>query len=84
MPPEDRAAPQPYSNQQYEVAIGTAIRRALADGVTAMAFDNFFLEKVRRYRETQFAGTGLAPLFPLWGLPTTLLAREMASAWSAP
>lgn len=66
--------------QHYEMAMGTVIRRALADGVTVMAFGDLFLEEVRRYRETQLAGTGLAPLFPIWGLSTTLLAREMVSA----
>jgi uncharacterized protein (TIGR00290 family) len=72
--------PSPCSNQQYEMAMGTTIRRALADGVTVMAFGDLFLEDVRRYRETQLAGTGLAPIFPIWGLSTMLLAREMVSA----
>ena len=72
--------PSPCSNQQYETAMGTAIRRALVDGVTVMAFGDLFLEEVRQYRETQLAGTGLTPLFPIWGMSTTLLAREMISA----
>ena len=72
--------PSPCSNQQYEMAMGTAVQRALAAGVSVMAFGDLFLEEVRRYRETQLAGTGLAPLFPIWGLSTTLLAREMVSA----
>ena len=72
--------PSPCSNQQYETAMGTAIQRALAAGVSVMAFGDLFLEEVRRYRETQLAGTGLAPLFPIWGLSTTLLACEMVSA----
>jgi uncharacterized protein (TIGR00290 family) len=72
--------PSPCSNQQYEMAMGTAIQRALAAGVSVMAFGDLFLEEVRRYRETQLAGTGLVPLFPIWGLSTTLLACEMVSA----
>jgi diphthamide synthase (EF-2-diphthine--ammonia ligase) len=60
--------------------MGTAIQRALAAGVSVMAFGDLFLEEVRRYRETQLAGTGLVPLFPIWGLSTTLLACEMVSA----
>jgi diphthamide synthase (EF-2-diphthine--ammonia ligase) len=32
---------------------------------------------VRRYREDRLAGTGLEPLFPLWGMRTADLAREM-------
>jgi diphthamide synthase (EF-2-diphthine--ammonia ligase) len=32
---------------------------------------------VRRYREERLADTGLTPLFPLWGIPTHALTREM-------
>jgi diphthamide synthase (EF-2-diphthine--ammonia ligase) len=32
---------------------------------------------VRKYREDRLAGTGLTPLFPLWGVPTARLARDM-------
>ena len=35
-----------------------------------MAFGDLFLEDVRRYREERLAGTGLTPIFPLWGRPT--------------
>jgi iron complex transport system substrate-binding protein len=42
-----------------------------------MAFGDLFLEDIRRYRETRLAGTGIAPLFPLWGTETGKLAREM-------
>jgi diphthamide synthase (EF-2-diphthine--ammonia ligase) len=72
--------PNLCSNQQYEMVMGTAIQRALAAGVSVMAFGDLFLEDVRRYRESQLAGTGLAPLFPIWGLSTRRLAREMISA----
>jgi len=39
-----------------------------------------FLEDVRRYREEKLAGTGIAPVFPLWQRPTDALAREMIDA----
>src|SRR5262249_45824673 len=35
---------------------------------------------VRRYREEKLAGTGLTPLFPLFGSDTRALAREMVAA----
>lgn len=69
--------PSPCSNQEYEAAMDEAVRKALAAGITMMAFGDLFLEDVRRYRETQLAGTGLAPIFPVWGLPTDALARDM-------
>lgn len=72
--------PSPCSNQQYEAAMGATVQKARADGITVMAFGDLFLEDVRRYREAQLAGTGLTPLFPLWGLPTDMLARDMLNA----
>jgi diphthamide synthase (EF-2-diphthine--ammonia ligase) len=35
---------------------------------------------VRAYREDRLAGTGIAPMFPLWDRPTDLLASEMLEA----
>ena len=45
-----------------------------------MAFGDLFLEDVRAYRERQLAGTGITPLFPLWGSDTTELAQAMIDA----
>jgi len=69
--------PSPCPNEVYERAMGEAVARAVADGFTHVAFGDLFLEDVRRYREERLTGTGLEPLFPLFGADTTLLAREM-------
>jgi len=69
--------PWPCSNDIYEARLHVAVARAVADGFTHVAFGDLFLEDVRQYREDRLAGTGLAPLFPLWGVPTAHLAREM-------
>jgi uncharacterized protein (TIGR00290 family) len=47
------------------------------DGVEAIAFGDLFLTDIRAYRERQLTGTGIAPLFPLWGRDTRALAHEM-------
>ena len=72
--------PSPCSNEQYERAMGEAVERARAEGITLIAFGDLFLEDVRRYRVENLAGTGITPLFPLWGIDTALLAREMVGA----
>ena len=73
--------PWPCANADYERLMADACARFVADGVTHMAFGDLFLEDVRRYRESRLAGTGLAPLFPLWRTkPTAELAREMIAA----
>jgi diphthamide synthase (EF-2-diphthine--ammonia ligase) len=69
--------PWPCANDQYEAAMREACALAINHGVQAMAFGDLFLEDVRRYRETRLAGTGITPLFPLWGLETHGLVREM-------
>jgi uncharacterized protein (TIGR00290 family) len=72
--------PSPCSNEQYERAMGDAVRRAVGEGFTEIAFGDLFLEDVRRYREERLAGTGLTPRFPLFGADTTQLARDMVNA----
>jgi diphthamide synthase (EF-2-diphthine--ammonia ligase) len=69
--------PWPCSNAIYETRLRDAVDRAVADGFTHVAFGDLFLEDVRAYREERLAGTGLTPIFPLWGRPTAALAREM-------
>jgi uncharacterized protein (TIGR00290 family) len=72
--------PYPCSNEEYARIMGEAVMRATAEGFTHVAFGDLFLEDIRRYREAQLAGTGLTPLFPLFGLDTSRLASEMIEA----
>jgi uncharacterized protein (TIGR00290 family) len=67
-------------NAEYERAMGEAVRAARADGVTHVVFGDIFLEDVRAYRERMLEGTGISPVFPLWGRETRELAREMLDA----
>jgi len=69
--------PSPCPNEIYEERMRAAMARAAAEGFTHVAFGDLFLEDVRRYREERLAGTGLTPIFPLWGRPTPTLARTM-------
>ena len=69
--------PWPCTNAEYEGAMAAALARAKAQGVSAIAFGDLFLEDIRRYREQTLAGAGLEPLFPLWGMPTRELAKAM-------
>jgi uncharacterized protein (TIGR00290 family) len=69
--------PSPCSSEEYAEAMGRTMADARANGISAVAFGDLFLEDVRLYRERQLAGSGIAPLFPLWGRPTPALAAEM-------
>ena len=72
--------PSPCSNEVYEERMRAVVAQAVAEGFTHVAFGDLFLEDVRKYREDRLAGTGLQPLFPLWGKPTAALTREMIAA----
>jgi uncharacterized protein (TIGR00290 family) len=72
--------PWPCANTVYEELMSGVCRRAVGEGLTAIAFGDLFLEDIRIYREQQMAGTGLKPLFPVWKLPTRDLAWEMIDA----
>jgi len=71
--------PSPCPNEVYERAMADAVARAVGEGFTHMAFGDLFLEDIRRYREEKLAGTGLTPIFPLFGADTAKLAREMVA-----
>ena|ERR1700722_14243745 len=74
-----RAVPLPWpcSNQEYESRMAQTCAQAVSEGIEGVAFGDLFLEDVRDYRKAQLKDTGLEPIFPLWGLPTGLLAKEM-------
>ena len=69
--------PWPCSNDRYEQLMAAIWPRAADQHVTEVAFGDLFLEDVRAYRERQLSSTSLMPLFPLWHLPTRVLARQM-------
>lgn len=72
--------PYPCPNEAYETAMAAAISRARGEGITHMIFGDLFLQDIRRYREEKLHGTGIVPVFPLWGLDTRQLAGEMVEA----
>jgi uncharacterized protein (TIGR00290 family) len=69
--------PWPCPNEPYEAALGAFVSEQKAQGVAAMAFGDLYLEDIRAYREAKLAGSGIQPLFPLWGRDTRSLAHEM-------
>ncbi len=72
--------PYPCSNEQYAQVMSEFVTQARAAGVTHFAFGDLFLEDVRRYREERLQGTGISPIFPLWGWDTRELSQTMVTA----
>ena len=69
--------PWPCPNGAYEAAVGGALGRARAGGVSHVVFGDLFLADIRAYREAQLAPLGLEPVFPLWQRDTRALAHAM-------
>ena len=69
--------PSPCPNDVYEDRMAEAMALARRNGIEAVVFGDLFLADVRAYREQMLEGTGIRPLFPLWGRTTSQLAREM-------
>ena len=69
--------PNPCPNEVYDEHMAAALEEAKSQGVEYVVFGDLFLEDIRKYREKMLEGTGVNPLFPLWGKPTNVLARSM-------
>ncbi len=72
--------PWPCPNEVYEERMDASLAVARGAGVEVVGFGDLFLEDIRRYREEAMAGSGLAPVFPLWMRPTDVVAREILTS----
>jgi len=68
--------PEDCSNEMYQERMESAVSDMLEDGVSHMVFGDIHLKDVREYREKMLSGTGITPVFPLWGRPVGELGRE--------
>jgi len=69
--------PYPCNNSKYASAMTAFIDSVRKENIECFAFGDLFLEQVRKYREDHLKGTGITPVFPLWGIPASTLSREM-------
>ena len=72
--------PYPCSNNEYETRMMALIEQVIANKIECCAFGDLYLEDVRQYRENNLEGTGITPLFPLWGTPTDELSGKMVQS----
>jgi uncharacterized protein (TIGR00290 family) len=69
------------SNAEYEAAFLGALAQVRYESpeISHVAFGDLFLSDVREYRETLLTRTDFEPVFPLWMLDTTELARRFVA-----
>lgn len=79
LPLEILEIPNPCSNSEYEAVMSEFVDRAKSSKIERFAFGDLFLEDIRHYREEKLKDSGISPIFPIWGIPTDMLIREMIS-----
>lgn len=68
------------SDGEYESKMLEYLLRKKAEGVTAVAFGDIFLQDLRKWRESNLAQIGLRGVFPLWLRDTRRLINEFVSS----
>ena len=69
--------PTGCDNKTYEEQMDKATDRMKAEGIEYIIFGDIFLQDIREYREKNLKGTGITPVFPLWGENTHDLAKKI-------
>lgn len=64
------------SNEHYEQQLAAALAKVKEQGIHHIIFGDIFLEDLRQYRETLFAGMGMQVVFPLWKMDTRQLVTD--------
>lgn len=77
---EAQLPPDP-TNAIYEAIFADTVRAwcHLVPGLDTVAFGDLFLADIRAYRERQLAELHMQAVFPVWGIPTAPLAREIVA-----
>ena len=76
MPLEKVYIPIGSSNESYETVMKNCLSAHKAQGVSAVAFGDLFLEDLKNYREKRLAEAGMKAVFPLWKRDTKELAHS--------
>jgi len=77
LPLEMIEIPYPCTNDEYEKCMVPFIEKAKKANIESFGFGDMFLEDIRAYREEKLKGTGIVPIFPVWGVSTDKISREM-------
>ncbi|MEI6285242.1 MAG: ATP-binding protein [Bacillota bacterium] len=68
------------TKDDYEQKMSAILATVKADGVSAVAFGDIFLEDLRKYREANLAKINMQAVFPLWNRSTAELAQQFIAA----
>ena len=80
LPVEIINIPSPCSNEEYAEIMSGFVCRCEEQGVEVFAFGDLYLEDIRDYRIKMLSQTKIRPHFPIWGIPTDELSKQMVSS----
>jgi uncharacterized protein (TIGR00290 family) len=69
--------PADCSNEVYDQRMLAAMTECRDRGIDHIAFGDIFLQDVRRYREERLTQVAMRAVFPLWGLDSGRLLRDL-------
>ncbi|MCB0414071.1 MAG: diphthine--ammonia ligase [Bdellovibrionales bacterium] len=69
--------PSKCTNEIYENQFLSALNAAKTEGIDYIAYGDLFLDDIKTYRQNLHKKVEIKPIFPLWGLETKTLARQM-------
>lgn len=68
--------PESCNMDDYESIMSNFMFNMKNNGIEGVVFGDIFLEDVKTYRQHQLSRMGIKAIFPLWGLPTGIVANE--------
>jgi uncharacterized protein (TIGR00290 family) len=68
--------PKVCPNEVYQQRMEEAVNEIRADGIEYIMFGDIFLADVKEYREKMLQGSGLIPIFPIWGEDSKTIIEE--------
>ncbi|MCM3717518.1 diphthine--ammonia ligase [Fictibacillus phosphorivorans] len=72
--------PRDCVNEVYQQRMEEAVDGIIDDEISYIMFGDIFLEDVKTYREKMLEGTGLTPVFPIWGEDSKELIHEFVDS----
>jgi len=76
LPLEKIFVSQRSSNDEYQQKMSACLTAYKAQGVTACAFGDIFLEDLKQWRDGNLAKVGLRGIYPIWKIDSRELIRE--------
>ncbi|MEM0117017.1 MAG: diphthine--ammonia ligase [Conexivisphaerales archaeon] len=68
------------TNTEYEAVMKEKLLQYKAQQINKVSFGDIFLTDIREYRETRLKELDMECIFPIWGLNTHELSREIISS----